>query len=134
MDLHGSNPVAPLKPSNQERSTFLALASPREQSRGPIEAVLVCNTLGKCLTDLHGSNPVAPLKQRANHTGTQPASTNLHGSNPVAPLKREVNSHLLQVVLSSPREQSRGPIEALPAPPILVQGLAISTGAIPWPH
>ena len=59
---HGSNAVAPLKHQTLSRYPSPVSTIPRQQCRGPIEAVLTRRGASGP-EGFHGSNAVAPLKQ-----------------------------------------------------------------------
>ena len=111
-NLHGFNPVAPLKRFTTLTAAMALVKSPRVQPRGPIEARCLPRAIPPGGLYLHGFNPVAPLKQWYR-VRFQPKEGDLHGFNPVAPLKLR-SSFLGPFDLSeSPRVQPRGPIEAI---------------------
>ena len=81
-DLHGFNPVAPLKLKWVLDMPMVGTLSPRVQPRGPIEARSALDAEAAFWRHLHGFNPVAPLKRQVVPIRPTPAPHISTGSTP----------------------------------------------------
>ena len=84
--IHGNKAVAQLKPGTQLIECLRALSHPRQQSRGPIEALRKPGLdIGKSNV-IHGNKAVAQLKQIAEDMAREWIAV-IHGNKAVAQLK-----------------------------------------------